>query len=495
MLLALALLVAVLAGPATHQQAAPVVATCDPPWTVPPGDDDCDGFESSRETTLGTLPLVACPVTPIDNDESPDAWPPDFTDDQDVNISDVLSMKPYFNTSVPPSPPRFDLAPGGGVNITDVLAVKPFFPLSCSLPVPGSYTLVPDVTTATFTRMVEFAMIPGQANEAIVVSQKEGVNNARIRRVALDGSFAPTIYGDLTGRVETAGNEQGILSAAFSPDFANDGRLYVYYTSTVCSGGAARCSRLSRFPVVGNAMDTMAETVVIQVDQLPGESNHNGGRVLFGPDGYLYLSIGDGGGGGDPAETGQDNTDFLGSLLRLNVTGQATYSIPAGNPYVGLSGADEVWAHGFRNPWRFSFDAASGALWLADVGQASWEEVEPVTVGGNYGWDCYEGNASYEPAGCPPTGFQFPRAVYSHSEGCSVTGGHVYRGAAMPELYGWYVYGDYCTGRVWALNTGDSTAPVLLVDSTYTIASFAELPDGELIALTFNGNIRRLTRP
>jgi hypothetical protein len=237
-----------------------------------------------------------------------------------------------------------------------------------------------------------------------------------------------------------------------------------------------------------------SETVVLEITQLPAaEDNHNGGRALFGPDGYLYLSTGDGGGGGDPGETGQNNTDLLGSVLRINVTGEATYTVPADNPFVGVAGADEVWAYGLRNPWRFSFDRVSGELWLADVGQSNWEEVEEIVKGGNYGWDCYEGFVSYEPAGCPPSGFQFPRAVYGHGSGCSVTGGYVYRGTLLPHLYGWYVYADYCSGRIWAVNPLDSSAAVQLVDSPQQIASFAERPDGELLVLAFNNTIYRLT--
>ncbi|HET8944393.1 MAG TPA: PQQ-dependent sugar dehydrogenase, partial [Dehalococcoidia bacterium] len=253
-------------------------------------------------------------------------------------------------------------------------------------------------------------------------------------------------------------------------------------------------SVLSRFPISGNAMVTGSEEVVLQVRQ--PYSNHNGGELKFGPDGYLYLSLGDGGSGGDPEETGQDNTDLLGSVLRIDVSGPTGYSIPPGNPFAGAgnTGADEVWAYGMRNPWRFSFDSESGELWLADVGQNAWEEVDKVIAGGNYGWDCYEGNASYEPAGCSGP-FQAPRVVYDHSQGCAITGGYVYHGARFPELAGWYVYSDYCSGRVWAANTADTTSPaVLLMDSPYSVSSFAELPGGEVVAVTFNNAIYRLLR-
>jgi glucose/arabinose dehydrogenase len=225
-------------------------------------------------------------------------------------------------------------------------------------------------------------------------------------------------------------------------------------------------------------------------------NNHNGGRILFGPDGYLYLSLGDGGGGGDPQESGQDLESLRGKVLRLAVTGQDRYSIPPDNPFVGTGGLDEIWAYGLRNPWRFSFDRATGNLWLGDVGQNLFEEVDLIVKGGNYGWDCYEGEVIYEPDGCPGEGFQRPRAIYSLSgEECAVTGGYVYRGAALPELNGSYVYADYCSGKIWALFTDDPAAqPVMLLDSDQQISSFYELPDGELLVLTFGDTIFLLGR-
>ena len=367
-------------------------------------------------------------------------------------------------------------------------------PAAQAAPTPNGYTLVQDVTAATFARMVDFALIPGTTDQAIVVSQQE----ARVRRVSLTGAFTPADYGNLSDRVKVAGNEEGLLSAAFSPNFVSDGRIYVYYTSLSCTAPATRCARISRFQVVSNVMVTGVggETIVLEIPQLPsGESNHNGGRILFGPNEagarYLYLSIGDGGGGGDPNDNGQDKTELLGSVLRINVTGQTTYTIPPGNPFADGPGgnADEIYAYGVRNPWRYSFDRVSGDLWLGDVGQGAWEEVDKIIAGGNYGWDCYEGDLPFNDTShtepCIPP-FQFPRAVYSLSgDPCAVVGGYIYRGTLLPEIYGWYVYGDNCSGQIWAVNPADTSLPVQLFDAApgFNIGSFAELPNGELLVL------------
>jgi glucose/arabinose dehydrogenase len=339
--------------------------------------------------------------------------------------------------------------------------------------------------------MVEFVMIPGSGEqEAVVVSQHEAV----ISRVSLTGVFGASEYGNLSGKVKT-GNEEGLLSLAFSPNFTADGRVYVYYTSTSCAPSVNRCVRVSRFQVVNNNMDETGEVVVLEVNQQLNAINHNGGRILFGPDGKLYISIGDGGGGGDPLETGQNKDDLLGNILRIDVTGQTTYIVPSDNPFVNADGADEVWAYGLRNPWRYSFDRATGLLWLGDVGQDAWEEVDVIEKGGNYGWDCFEGTAAFEP-GCASNCCHAPRAVYAVAGGeCAITGGYVYRGTAMPELSGRYIYGDFCSGKIWAFDSGNPTpTPVLLLDSDKQISSFAELLNGELLLLTFQNAIFRLTR-
>lgn len=350
-------------------------------------------------------------------------------------------------------------------------------------PVAGGYRLTQTLSAAAFGQMLGFYVIPGASNQAVIVTQ-----GGKVYRLSLSGG-APDLYGDLSARVIdfNAENEGGLLGLAFSPNFQSDHRVYLYFTSNDCGSGAGRCDVLARYTVSANTINTGSEVVLVEVDD--PYPNHNGGQILFGPDGYLYVALGDGGGGGDPEETGQDRTDLLGSILRINVSGSG-YTVPSDNPFPG----NPVFAFGFRNPWRFSFDRQTGAMWVGDVGQNQWEEVERVVKGGNYGWDCYEGFASYEPAGCPSSGLILPRAVYATGADCSVTGGYVYRGPSMPELNGWYVYGDFCSGKIWAVNTVGSAAPVLLADTGLPIASFAELPDGELVVVTFANAVYRLAR-
>ena len=329
--------------------------------------------------------------------------------------------------------------------------------------------------------MLDFALIPGNTDEAVVVRQ-----NGEIWRVSLSGAFRPTLFGDLDPIVHSGG-EEGLLSLAFSPEFESDGRVYVYYTR----GAPDEPSVLSRFQATGTCMDTNSETEIITIDQ--PYANHNGGRIVFGQDKYLYLSLGDGGSGGDPHGNGQDTDSLLGKVLRLDVTGEATYAIPPDNPFVGTAGLDEIFAYGFRNPWRMSMDRLTGDIWLGDVGQDDWEEVDKVTLGGNYGWRCYEGLVLYDDRDCSTNlaDYVFPRAVYPSSGGNqAVTGGYVYRGDDMLKLYGHYVYADAYSGRIWAVNTGDSSAPVKLMITNEFIYSFAELGDGELLVLTASGIYR-----
>ncbi len=344
-------------------------------------------------------------------------------------------------------------------------------------PAAGGYTLVEALPSAIFGAMLGFAPIPGSGSEGVVVTQG-GV----IYRMPLSGGGPATVYGDLSGLLVSKFDfEEGLLGLAFSPSFQSDGRVYLYYIA-----GGPRRSVLSRFQVVGGAIDLGSETVLLEVPQ--PYSNHNGGQLAFGPDGYLYVALGDGGDANDPNGNGQNLSTLLGSILRLDVSGGG-YTVPPSNPF-----GSEIYAYGLRNPWRFSFDRATGDLWAADVGQNKWEEVDRIVAGGNYGWNVMEGFECFIAANCDQGGLRLPRAVYGRDLGCSVTGGYVYRGASMPELDGWYVYGDYCSGRIWAVNTADDSNPVLLADTGLPITSFGELPDGELLVLTFANAVYRLER-
>lgn len=300
------------------------------------------------------------------------------------------------------------------------------------------------------------------------------------------------VFLDITARVSRARREEGLLGLAFDPGFASNGYFYVYY-----SAASPRRSVLSRFsvPGVADAADATSELVLLEVPQ--PFSNHNGGMISFGPDGFLYVGLGDGGSGGDPRGNGQDLGTLLGSILRIDVQGAsagAPYRVPPDNPFVGVAGArEEIWAYGLRNPWRFSFDPATGDLWAADVGQADREEVDLVLPGRNYGWNTMEGTNCFLTADCDRTGLEPPVVEYGHGLGCSVTGGYVYRGAAVPALSGVYVYADFCTGRIWGFRHTDLgvSGPVQLLQAPFQVSSFGTDSRGELYVLGFDGGVYR----
>ena len=334
-----------------------------------------------------------------------------------------------------------------------------------------------------FQKMLGLAVVPDAPDEAVVIAQ-----NGIAWRVSLTGEFDPFLFADFRSRlIKDPELEEGLLGIAFSPNFAQDRRAYFYYTA-----GNPRRSVLSRFLVGDFGVDMNTEQVLLEVPQ--PYPNHNGGQLAFGPDGYLYVGLGDGGDAGDPEGNAQNLGTILGAILRLDVSGD-TYRVPPDNPFVGRPGArPEIYAYGLRNPWRFSFDRATGELWAADVGQDRWEEVDRIVSGGNYGWNILEGFECFQASACDTTGLIPPRAVYGHDLGCSITGGYVYRGPSMPELDGWYVYADFCSGRIWAVNTADDSPPVLLAETEKSISSFAELPNGELLVLTYDRAIYQLER-
>jgi glucose/arabinose dehydrogenase len=349
------------------------------------------------------------------------------------------------------------------------------------------YGTEPAFPQLAYDRMIEFALIPGDDGYAVVITQE-----GRAWRFSLtDAAEEPTLFLNIRDRIiSNPGTEEGLLGIAFPPDFQETRRFYIAY-----SGGPPRQNILARFLAPGDSGDPASEQILIAQDD--PFSNHNGGGLEFGPDGYLYMTIGDGGSAGDPLDNGQNTDTLLGKILRIDVSGDA-YTSPGDNPFASGGGRPEIWAYGLRNPWRITFDRETGDLWTADVGQGAREEIDLIAPGGNYGWSIVEGDLCFKPAsGCDMTGSIPPRAVYGTREdgNCAVTGGYVYRGAALPELRGWYVYGDFCSGVVWAFDTTDEAAsPVRLMESGKSISSFAEDAAGELYLMTFNNEVVRLVR-
>ena len=311
-------------------------------------------------------------------------------------------------------------------------------------------------------------------------------------RIIENGQVLGTPFLDINAII-ASGGERGLLSLAFHPNYGSNGYFYVNYTDQ--SGD----TRVERYTVSGNpnVADAQSAKLILTVAQPFG--NHNGGLVTFGPDGMLYIGMGDGGSAGDPGDAGQDTNTLLGALLRIDVDGGDPYAIPPDNPFVGQGGArGEIWAYGLRNPWRFSFDGPGGTLYIADVGQNAWEEVNAVSAteaGVNYGWRLMEGAHCFNPSvNCDQTGLELPVLEYDHSQGCSVTGGYVYRGSALPLLRGHYFYGDYCAGfvRSFRLENGEATDEATWdVGSIGQILSFGVDASNELYVLTSQGTVFR----
>jgi glucose/arabinose dehydrogenase len=331
---------------------------------------------------------------------------------------------------------------------------------------------------------------PGELNRLFIVEQTGAI------RLVKDGTLLPTPFLNISDRI-VAGGEQGLLGMAFYPDYATSGRFVVHYTDPVGD------THLSIFHVSADSdvADPSSEVVILTADQ--PYANHNGGQVLFGPDGYLYLGLGDGGAANDPEGRAQSLTDLLGSILRLDVQSGTSYTVPADNPFVGQAGArPEIWSYGLRNPWRFSFDRANGDLYIADVGQDRFEEVDVAPSAGgsargtNFGWNIMEGAHCLSGTSCDQTGLTLPAFEYSHSQGCSITGGYVYRGSAIPELQGIYFYGDFCGGWVRSFRyAGDKVTeltdwPTLRPGSS--VLSFGEDNAGELYVLSSSGEVFKI---
>ena len=355
----------------------------------------------------------------------------------------------------------------------------------------GGGTAAPTGSTVTLVKVADVT------DPVLAVGARDGsgrlfivAKGGRIR-ILKGGTLLATPFLDISGSV-SKGGEQGLLGLAFHPSFSTNRRFYVNFTNT--SGDTViREYRASASDPDGVAAGS--GRTILKISQ--PYANHNGGMIAFGRDGYLYIGMGDGGSAGDPGKRAQNKDSLLGKMLRINVNGSTStrnYLIPSSNPYVGKPGRNEVWQRGLRNPWRFSFDRSTGSLWIGDVGQGRYEEVDRAVrtssgpgKGVNWGWRVMEGTHCYQPAsGCDRTGKKLPLVEYSHASNgrCAVTGGYVYRGSAIPALRGWYVYGDYCSGEVWAVASGASrpASPVRLLGtgSGRLISGFGEDNGGEL---------------
>ena len=310
-----------------------------------------------------------------------------------------------------------------------------------------------------------------------------------------ESTTAKNTYLNYSGVVDTR-SEGGLLGMAFHPDFPANKDVFLSYTVNATGDpNNEMITLITRMTenANGDALNTAAEGVVLEQNQFA--TNHNGGNIAFGPDGYLYIGLGDGGGGGDPREHGQDTGTLLGAMLRLDVDSASPYAIPPDNPFVGGGGRAEIYAYGLRNPWRWSFDTATGDLWLGDVGQNRFEEINLIVNGGNYGWDCYEASTPYELTGCPAANqLIFPVAEYGRTEGVSVTGGHTYRGNAIPALQGVYLFGDFGSGTIWGLfpQGGSVYSRQVMANAGFSISSFGQANDGELYVVDYGGRLFRI---
>ncbi len=307
------------------------------------------------------------------------------------------------------------------------------------------------------------------------------------------------VFVDLSGLIDSGPDEAGLLGMAFHPNYANNHQVYLSFTVT----GSPLVSRIDRLTSTdgGLTLDPTTQTSILSLDQDFG--NHNGGNIAFGPDGYLYMGFGDGGSGGDPNNRAQTTNNLLGTITRIDVDSGVPYAIPADNPFAGNptcaqgSGAaacPEIFAFGFRNPWRWSFDSATGDLFAGDVGQSSFEEIDRVTSGNNYGWNIREGANCFNANACVTAGLIDPIHEYGRTEGTSVTGGYVYRGTNIPSLNGFYVFADFTTGRIWAIDSSaqNLVESDLLIDSSLNIASFGQSNAGELYVVHFGGTLHQI---
>ena len=362
-------------------------------------------------------------------------------------------------------------------------------PGESAAPAADPYRLTPAFANRSFARPVCLVEIPDGSRRLCVLEQR-----GRIQVFAPDSATAPTrLFLDLESFVRNSHNEEGLLALVFHPQFATNGYFYVYHSA---SNPLRNVLVRYHAGTASDAADPGSRHVILDIPKPFG--NHNGATLLFGADGYLYVSIGDGGSAGDPHGNAQNLGTLLGKILRIDVDDTdpgLAYASPADNPFVGAGGArPEIWAWGLRNVWRMSFDRDTGALWAGDVGQGRWEEIDIIERGANYGWDLREGAHPFESGPDPGVPLVDPVWEYSHDHGASITGGYVYRGSRLPELHGAYVYADFVSGTIWALRVTPALANEILVRQPRNIASFGETADGELYLLAFDGRIYRLEK-
>lgn len=362
---------------------------------------------------------------------------------------------------------------------------------------PGAMKVEQVFENLSFSQPVLMVEIPDNSNRMAIV-EKSGFIKV-FNPIPEPASNSEDIFLDISERVLNAG-EQGLLGLAFDPGYQNNGILYACYSWNGTTPGTTRVSRFTNTTPSMNTVDPESEEILLQVPQ--PYANHNAGMIAFGPDGMLYIALGDGGSGGDPLNSGQDTTTLLGNILRIDVNSPPDngldYHVPTDNPFYsggphGQNTRKEIYAYGLRNPWRFSFDAVNGYLFAGDVGQNTREEIDVILSGGNYGWNIMEGSICFNDPQCSTSGLMMPLADYGHDEGYSVTGGYVYYGSQVAELYGLYIYGDYGTGNIWGLqyDGANTSGPYALVsNSGLNISGFGQDASGEVYVLDyFSGNI------
>jgi glucose/arabinose dehydrogenase len=412
---------------------------------------------------------------------------PTFSPSERATVTPAILSPPAAEPAPTDAEPEsIDLPEPSPTQVEPTAIPSPLPPEPSALPDPGSFewSLIVDGLTAPI----------GLENAMDGSGRLFAIEQPGVIRIIQDGSLLPSPFLDIRDRVGSSGSEQGLLGLAFHPAYVENGYFFVNYTDRNGDTVIARY-RASADPSIA---DPASEIRLLQIPQ--PFANHNGGDMVFGPDSYLYISLGDGGSGGDPRNNGQSPDTLLGALLRIEVGEAESYSIPQDNPFANGGGRPEIWAYGLRNPWRISFDRQTGDLYIADVGQNSWEEVnfQPSNSPGgeNYGWNIMEGLHCYQSTSCDQSGLTLPVVEYAlHVEGdCAVTGGYVYRGTSLPDWQGIYIYGDYCSGRVWGLfqNQTGEWENGLLFETGARITTFGQDESGEIYLVNHRGSVYKL---